>query len=321
MLNKIKRHLARFDLLAKYPMEEYGYSKAWLFWDYAWAWVFHRCTLMDYFLYHFYHLSWRGRREYVCLWAARDYHRMNPKSVFEALEEKDRFLDRFDSFVHRDWVGRNFRNTREEFRTFCEKHERCILKRRTDYGGHGAELADLSPETADALYDRMVAEDLIAEELVTQCDEMAALHPHSVNTVRVLTVGNKIFGATLRQGSGGSFVDNSSAGGFFSPVDVDTGIVAVSGVDKDARQVLINPTTNITIPGFQIPMWDQTRKMLTEAVKLIPDAVMVGWDVAYTPDGPILIEGNAYPGIFIHQGNYRGLARELKRAVNEATKK
>ena len=33
MMNKIKRHLARFDLLAKYPMEEYGYSKLWLFWD------------------------------------------------------------------------------------------------------------------------------------------------------------------------------------------------------------------------------------------------------------------------------------------------
>ena len=53
----------------------------------------------------------------------------------------------------------------QRFRTFCQKHDRCILKRRTDYGGHGAELADLSADTADALYDRMVAEDLIAEEL------------------------------------------------------------------------------------------------------------------------------------------------------------
>ncbi len=321
MINKIKRHLARFDLLAKYPMTEYGYSKAWLLWDYAWAWVFHRCTLMDYFLYRFYHLSRRGRKEYICLWAARDYHRMNPRSVFEALEEKDRFLNTFDAFVRRDWVGRNFRGSREEFRAFCRKHPRCILKRRTDYGGAGAELADLSADRADELYDRMVKEDLIAEELVVQCDEMAALHPHSVNTVRVLTVGNKIFGATLRQGSGGSFVDNSSAGGFFSPVDVDTGIVAVSGIDKDARQVLINPTTGITIPGFQIPMWEETRTMLADAVKLIPDAVMVGWDVAYTAEGPILIEGNAYPGIFIHQGNYRGLARELKKAVRETTGK
>lgn len=314
-MGKLKRFMERFDQLAQYPMEEYGYSKLWLMWDYAWAWLFHRCSFTDYFLFRFYHLNRRGRKEYICLWALRDYHRKNPGNSFHDFEEKDRFLDLFGDFVHRDWVGRVVRGSREEFRAFCQKHGRCILKRRTDFGGHGAELADLSPDTCDALYDRMVKEDLIAEELVVQCPEMAVLHPGSVNTVRVLTIRGRIIAATLRQGAGDSFMDNSTSGGIFAAMDVDSGIVTSMGVGLDTRRVLRNPTTGVVVPGFQVPMWEETKQMIARAVQVVPNALIVGWDVAYTADGPILIEGNAYPGVQILQGGHRGLARDWKRAM------
>ena len=317
-MGKLKRLMARFDQLAQYPMEEYGYSKLWLLWDYAWAWLFHRCSFTDYFLFRFYQLNRQGRKEYICLWAMRDFHRKNPSTSFHDFEEKDRFLDRFDAFVHRDWVGRAVRGSREEWHDFCRRHKRCILKRRTDFGGHGAELADLDEATCDTLYDRMVKEDLIAEELVVQCPEMAALHPASVNTVRVLTIRDKIVAATLRQGSGGSFMDNGTSGGVFAAMDVDSGIVITLGTGLDTRQVLRNPTTGVVIPGFQVPMWEQTKQMIAQAVKVVPDTLIVGWDVAYTAAGPILLAGNAYPGVQILQGGYRGLARDWKRALAEA---
>lgn len=317
-MGKLKRFMERFDQLAQYPMEVYGYSKLWLLWDYAWAWLWHRCSFTDYFLFRFYHLNRKGRREYICLWDLRDYHRKNPRNTFHDFEEKDRFLALFSDFVRRDWVGRVERSSREEFHAFCQKHERCILKRRTDFGGHGAELAQLgalSEQERDALYDRMVKEDLIAEELVVQCPEMAALHPDSVNTVRVLTIRGKIIAATLRQGAGGSFMDNSTSGGLFAAMDVDSGIVITMGVGLDTRTALRNPTTGIVVPGFQVPMWEETKEMIARAVQVVPNALIVGWDVAYTNHGPILIEGNAYPGVQILQGGYRGLARDWKQAL------
>ncbi len=316
-MNRVKRFLARFDELAAYPMEEYGYSRMWLLCSWAWAWLTCRCSFTDYFLFRFYHLNRRGRKEYICLWQMRDFHRKNPGSSFADFEEKDRFLDRFSDFVRRDWIGRKVRGSREEFDAFCARHARCILKRRTDFGGHGAELLDLRGIDRDALYARMVKNDLIAEELVRQCPEMAALHPGSVNTVRVLTVRGKIIAATLRQGSGGAFMDNGTSGGIFAAMDPDSGVVVTQGVKLDTRRALRNPTTGALIPGFQVPMWEQTKQMISRAVQVVPETIIVGWDVAYTPDGPILIEGNAFPGVQILQGGYQGLARAWKRALAE----
>ena len=52
----------------------------------------------------------------------RDIHRKNPQTAFADFEEKDRFLDRFQAYVHRDWIGRVCRNSREEFDAFADRH-------------------------------------------------------------------------------------------------------------------------------------------------------------------------------------------------------
>ena len=309
-MGKIRRLLARFDEFAAYPIRELGYSRLWLMISYVGAFLVHRCTIADYFLYHFYERNHQGRAAFVTLYDMRDIHRKNPPTAFTELEEKDRFLERFDRFAHRDWVGRVCRGSREEFHAFAQKHPRCIIKPRTDSGGHGVELCTITPETVDEVYDRLVAEDRIAEGLLEQHSEMARLHPSSVNTVRVLTIQGKICSAVLRMGVGGGFVDNGCSGGIFAGMDVDTGIVTTKGADLMEHRFLLHPTTGVTIPGFQVPMWEEIRDTVAQAVELVPDAVIIGWDVALAPDGPVLIEGNAYPSVQIMQtAGMEGMAR------------
>ena len=104
-MGKIKRLLDRFDEMGRYPIQELGYSRTWLMFSYLGAFLVHRCTIADYFLYHFYERNRRGRAEFVTLYDMRDIHRKNPQTAFADFEEKDRFLDRFQAYVHRDRPG------------------------------------------------------------------------------------------------------------------------------------------------------------------------------------------------------------------------
>ena len=53
--------------------------------------------------------------------------------------------------------------------------------------------------------------------------------------------------------------------------------------------------------NIQLPYWKETLWMLEKAAAQIPQLGYVGWDVAITPDKPILIEGNTTPGYRYYQ--------------------
>ncbi len=304
-----------FGELSERAERETGRSRLSLMLSWAGAFAVHGCTFTDYFLYEFYRLNHTGRREFVTL------RRMKPiirKDLTLGYGMKDEFLDRYGAYVKRDWIGRNLRNTREEFDRFCDAHDACIVKPRNNYGGEGVRRVDLRTCDREALWRELTGEDKIAEELIVQCPEMASLHPGSVNTVRPLTLKGKFVAATVRMGVGGAFVDNGSAGGIFAMVDVDTGIVTSFGATVSGQRFLRHPTTGVTIPGFQIPQWDAVKKLVAEVTAMTPELVAIGWDVAVTPDGPVLVEGNDHPGPQIMQGaGPRGMYRYWKQVVKE----
>ena len=51
------------------------------------------------------------------------------------------------------------------------------------------------------------------------------------------------------------------------------------------------------LPGTVWPFWDGCLDICFKAHKQVPDLLTVGWDVAVTPDGPVLIEGNTNWGV------------------------
>ena len=48
--------------------------------------------------------------------------------------------------------------------------------------------------------------------------------------------------------------------------------------------------------GYQLPMVPEAIAMAKEAAQVFPQVGHVGWDMAVTPDGPAIIEGNNFPG-------------------------
>jgi len=59
----------------------------------------------------------------------------------------------------------------------------------------------------------------------------------------------------------------------------------------------VHPITGSTIVGFQVPFFKEAVKMVKEASTVVSEVAYVGWDVAVSPDGPVIIEGNCFPEI------------------------
>ena len=59
--------------------------------------------------------------------------------------------------------------------------------------------------------------------------------------------------------------------------------------------------TGKKIPGTQIPYWEEAKSMCLEAMHRVPQVRFVAWDVAITPNGPVIIEGNSFPSHAIPQ--------------------
>lgn len=139
----------------------------------------------------------------------------------------------------------------------------------------------------------------LIQEVVRQHDDMKALHPTSLNTLRLVTVKSlkdgvvHLLPSILRIGTGDSIVDNTSRGGLAVGIDIERGVLKKYGFYKPefGLKTTLHPDSKITFGGYKIPFFEEAKDMALKFHSLI-NVHSVGWDVAITPDGPVFIEGN-----------------------------
>lgn len=139
----------------------------------------------------------------------------------------------------------------------------------------------------------------IFQNVIQQHEVLSNLNGGSVNSIRIITVKGlsgeiNIFSSFLRLGStSSSFVDNTSAGGLTVSIDSNGilgkyGFYAASFGTKTEK----HPVSNVVFEGYQLPYWNEVKELVEAAHKQFYNIQSIGWDVAITPNGPILIEGN-----------------------------
>ncbi len=240
--------------------------------------------------------------------------RYNSPSHRHVFFNKDEFNDRFDRFLGREWIkikypedsGYDFNAECERLKSFCEGKNEIVSKVRDGMCGKGVDI--IKPEdypSAEELYKYLQSQNSgIVEECIVQNDEMNKLYPGSINTVRMVTINNgkkvTLVTAYCRIGNGGR-VDNFLSGGMMTRVSVEDGKFMYDAVDSENKVYEKHPLTGTVFKGFQIPMWDECVKLVKEAATVVPEVGYVGWDVAITPDRPVLVEGNEFPGHCLYQ--------------------
>lgn len=82
------------------------------------------------------------------------------------------------------------------------------------------------------------------------------------------------------------------------PVDIETGIFGegnqIVSSGEGIVKILKHPITGKSFAGFQLPDWQDACKLVKEASTYFLPIRTVGWDVALSPDGPCIIEGNIW---------------------------
>ena len=146
---------------------------------------------------------------------------------------------------------------------------------------------------------------IFLEEVIKQHPDMNKLCDKSVNTMRIMTFNDhghpRIIWMGLRVGNGINSIDNFHAKGMGVNIDIKTGKLAGNAIDKDLNVFELHPKTKVKFDGFQIPCFDEAKKMVLEASLESDKILVVGWDVAISDSGPVIIEGNRRPGFDLLQ--------------------
>lgn len=191
-----------------------------------------------------------------------------------------------------------------------------ILK--IDGGMRGAAIHLIEPEsgkyryngelvTADWIWDRFernLDPGFIVEERSQNHALLDDIYSGSLNTLRLATVRAadgqlRLVRPFIKFGRNGSYVDNMNAGGIFAMIDEDHRMG--TAYDDSGEAFASHPDTGSRIEGVEVPFMEEACQLALDASRRFGFMATIGWDIGITPDGPVIIEGNASWGADIMQ--------------------
>ena len=262
--------------------------------------------LSDYLNYKLYNKKKKERKQYVSTRTENKfYETVSPSAYKQRYTVKPNFLEDFKEYTKRDFIVPK-EGEYDKFLKFLDEHDVFMSK---PYDGLGG--ADVKREyTKDITnkkeyFENAIKNRIFLEELVIQHPEMNKLCEKSVNTMRIMTFNDhgksRIIWMGLRVGNGINAIDNFHAKGMAVNIDVSTGKLVGNAIDKDLNEYTEHPVTHVKFDGFQIPCFKEAKEMVLKASLESDKILVVGWDVAISDKGPVIIEGNRRPGFDIVQ--------------------
>ena len=257
----------------------------------------------EFFLYHFDEISERKKSTFLTYDRRGTYTLLlNEPETARFLTDKGKTFDYFGKYYGRDLLRVTKTTKDETVLDFINERKRVIVKAADGSMGKGIKLLNRSdfdsPQAMLAAVRRCgpcVVEDVLQAEAT-----MSALHPQSLNTVRTPVFlerdgSVRVFHPCLRVGRGDSVVDNAGSGGVFANIDAVSGVVITDAVDEYGRTYQTHPDTGFRFKGMQIPKWDELLSLARELALVLPSVRFIGFDLALTENGWVMVEGNRNP--------------------------
>lgn len=286
----------------------------------------------EYFLYGFQELDenerykFVGNREKESLCAL-----INEKSVSDIFMDKWETYQHFKKFYGRDVMHITSAHDKNDFVNYVEENKKVLVKNARESQGRGIFKTINSKESIaeswteiEKILDR--GGSVVVEQFLSQASEMSGFNPSSVNTVRIATFRKsdevKVMFTFARFGRKGSIVDNGGCGGVIVPIDKNTGNFNSLGRDENGVCYQFHPDSKIRFDNFIIPEWNSALELAIKLSGIVPQQLYVGWDLAYTENGWIMIEGNSWsqfigPQVTLKQGMRDEIENTFYNYINE----
>ncbi len=279
-----------------------------LFYDIVSCGIKYGSSPNNYYKFEFFKLSDAKRKTWVTnRMSCQLIAKWNNPSAIHILEDKLEFANMFKDFHKRIFLDTSEMKY-EDFKMLAIKGK-FICKPTKEAQGRGIHvyhtenLTDIELNNIFLEIKELYGTNYILEEWINQHDELSKIYPKAVNCLRIITVrSNKMHILT----GGITFalndeIANGCCPSIIAPVNMKTGIIDKPAATFGSKLYEKHPTTGAQIYGIKVPFWDDIIEMLDKITSRCSGCGYVGWDIAITPTGPIIIEGNTTPGYQYYQ--------------------
>lgn len=286
----------------------------------------HNISANDYYAYGMYKNGNRsGARYYV---AHHEIIRLLPKvNVRPTKAGIDKFVFYRHCLTHRlptPGVLAHFRDGKrlDADDTATLPREDLFSKQTNFWGGHGAArwlyqeststwegdgYSFSEPELMAHLLDRSREAPVVLQKRLFNHPDIEDLSCGGLVVARIISAVDgegsvRILTSAMKSPRGNSHIDHFHAGGITAAIDLDTGTLSAAVSSRIGegpfRQ---HPDTGGKIEGRRLPLWDEAKALVGRAHVTFPQFPLIGWDVAWTVSGPVLLEANLTWGVVVVQ--------------------
>ena len=154
---------------------------------------------------------------------------------------------------------------------------------------------------------------------------ISAVNDTALNTTRIFTLvtvnGIEYAGGYQAFATGDSVTDSWQHGSVYVSIDPPRNRLGRLGItsQSDPRKGLLceHPDSKIVFAGYEIPFLEKSVDVCLRAHSLFEGALIIGWDIAITSDGPVILEANENPGINVLQSLEGGIRKRIRNSCRE----
>ncbi len=226
-------------------------------------------------------------------------------------------------------------HSKEQFIDFLDKMDRhVVIKPVNGAGGtdvrivtkiEGGVQSGNKTYTQTGLWDQLMASSckrFLIEDRVSNMGVLARLNPNCLNTFRAVTIKTNdgrwhCAAISVKIGADGAMVDNNADGGI--QINLDTNGKPVNAYDFAAKaSITHHKRTGIELMGLEFEGYRDVLELALSASQKFNFLGTIGWDIAFTEGGPMIIEGNIVWGCSSLQRGRPGIITdELARGLTK----